>query len=473
MAKTIDRLNAVVARTMFASLLLAWMSAVTPGSWAEDGQRPGGALLWEDSLDPAGGQDLGLDVAARGRRVLTAGSITLADGAGAFVVRSYDAATGQLIWQDQDDRGQGNDLAYGVVATRDAAFGVGAVRDPDDADWLVRAYEPDTGAVLWQDQFDKAGNNDFALDAAVEGGRLFVGGITLNPTVDPRFPFNFNWHVRAYEATTGALLWQQETDLAGGNDQSLRLAAGHERVVAVGNVQTTAGHLDFHVRAYDAATGALVWSDQVDGEGGDDNALGVAVEGRRVYAAGTVGADFFLRAYNARTGAVLWEERLDLGGGPDLARTVAARGGRVFAAGRGTNAAGNLDFLVRAYDARTGELLWHDQADGAGGDDAATALAVKGGHVFAAGPVSGEDATCVTVGSGSCLFTVRAYAGTTGALLWENRRANAGGNDFPVEVGVANRRVFAVGRVTNASGGADYVVRALEAGSRGAGEDLH
>jgi hypothetical protein len=50
-------------------------------------------------------------------------------------------------------------------------------------------------------------------------------------------------------------------------------------------------------------------------------------------------------------GDLLWENLVDKAGGRDEAIALAAAGRRVFAAGFATSSAGNLDFLVRAYDA--------------------------------------------------------------------------------------------------------------------------
>jgi hypothetical protein len=57
----------------------------------------------------------------------------------------------------------------------------------------------------------------------------------------------------------------------------------------------------------------------------------------------------------------------------------------VFIAGFGTNAAGNVDVLVQAYQAKTGTLVWEGQVDQPGLDDAVLALAAGGGQMVAAG----------------------------------------------------------------------------------------
>ena len=81
------------------------------------------------------------------------------------------------------------------------------------------------------------------------------------------------------------------------------------------------------------------------------------MQGSRIFVAGfsrnaAGNDDFLVRAYDARHGDLLWEDQFDKAGDLDGAAAIAVQGRRVFAAGEGTNAAGNLDFLVRAYNAR-------------------------------------------------------------------------------------------------------------------------
>ena len=165
------------------------------------------------------------------------------------------------------------------------------------------------------------------------------------------------------------------------------------------------------------AGGDLVWEDQVDKAGGADGVNALAVEAGQVFAAGfgTNAAgdqDFLLRAYHATDGALVWEDRVDQAGFDDTAFALTVGEGRVFAAGSGQRAAGNEDFLVRAYDAKSGALLWEDQVDKAGGFDGVNALAVERGRLFAAG--------FVTNAAGNFDAFLRAYEAESGALLWED-----------------------------------------------------
>ena len=120
-----------------------------------------------------------------------------------------------------------------------------------------------------------------------------------------------------------------------------------------------------------------------------DAALVSSVQGSRVFVAGLAASasgdtDTELRAYDAESGALLWSDESD-GGGFDELLDVEAAGGRVFTCGVVSTAAGNDDWIVRAHDAATGALLWEDRLDVAGGRDAAFDLDVRGQVVVAAG----------------------------------------------------------------------------------------
>jgi outer membrane protein assembly factor BamB len=73
---------------------------------------------------------------------------------------------------------------------------------------------------------------------------------------------------------------------------------------------------------------------------------------------------------------------------------------------------GNRDFLVRAYNRETGDVVWEDRVDPAGGWDTPVSVVVGGPVVIAGGNVE-------VMGRG--LWLVRAYSLNDGRLLWEDR----------------------------------------------------
>ena len=147
-------------------------------------------------------------------------------------------------------------------------------------------------------------------------------------------------------------------------------------------------------------------------------------------------------------GDLLWQDQFDLTGGEDIARAVAVGNDRVFVVGSAQNAAGNRDFVVRAYDAKSGSLIWKDVVDVAGGEDAATAVVVADNRVIVAG--TGTSA------AGSSLLLLRAYAANTGELAWEDRSAFVTVNGLDAD----GSHVIVAGTIADSAGNTTLAVRA-------------
>jgi outer membrane protein assembly factor BamB len=242
--------------------------------------------------------------------------------------------------------------------------------------------------------------------------------------------------VRAYDAGTGAVLWTDRFDSTG-FDQALAIAADAGRVFAAGQ---GGDNQDFLVRAYDAATGTLLWQDQFDG-GGLDVALAVAAQSGRVFAAGSGGTQFLVRAYDAANGSPLWQDMVNLS--IFGAQAIAVDSSRVIVAAE--------NFTVRAYDAATGGFLWQDKfADGV----RANAVAAEQGRVFVAGR---------GVGMGGGAFLAVAYDAATGALLWQNRFDKRKSLDVANAIVALNGKVSAAGaRYKGAVRPKEWVVRTYD-----------
>ncbi len=217
------------------------------------------------------------------------------------------------------------------------------------------------------------------------------------------------------------LRWQDQFDLAGGTDQARAIAISSHRAVAIGVGTTVNGGVDLLVRAYDTATGTLQWRDQSPLASGIITSVVIDDFGHKVfgagYAQGGEGTDFLIRAYDATTGNRLWED-ISNKGRDDFVQGIAASRLGVFVVGYGGNVGtSSLDFLVRAYAPRTGALLWEDQVDNAGNDDAAWKVVVEGSTVFVAGSSS-------KAGVNQQWF-IRAYDAASGQLAWDSREAGA------------------------------------------------
>ena len=144
-----------------------------------------GTLLWEHNPQKPG-DDWASDIAGAGTQVFVCGTQTNTSGNRDFLVRAYDAVKGRLLWESVVDKG-GHDgaAAIAVNSSSGRVFAVGSgatiLPDPDYpegnlAHYLVRAYNMNTGAPVWE-QFGSA-EGEFATHAVLASGRLLTVGVT-------------------------------------------------------------------------------------------------------------------------------------------------------------------------------------------------------------------------------------------------------------------------------------------------------
>ena len=84
----------------------------------------------------------------------------------------------------------------------------------------------------------------------------------------------------------------------------------------------------------------------------------------------------------AAGGDLLWQKQFDFGA-DNAAFAVAAADGRVVAVGWAQASAGDVNFIVRAHDSKTGRGLWNDQR--LARSSQAFAVAIEGSRVFVLG----------------------------------------------------------------------------------------
>jgi len=366
-----------------------------------------GETLWEDRLNP-GRFDRSQDVVIDGDRVFASGwfQLPVVSGAGVdFVVRAYDLKRGTLLWQQQIDRGV-VDIAERITARDGRVFGVGRTKGAtgSNSDFAIFAFDAATGVELWESVTDVF-QVDIAFTVTVDRDTVFAAGPVQNFT---------SLLIRAYDARTGQLLWQDE--VPGGQmfvQGQGKLVTQRGLLFVAGGILTQAGDQDFIVRAYDKKTGALRWVQQLDA-GGNDEALSLDVSGNRLFAGGYDACDaaflscsFSVRALAPKTGAVLWQDRFQATPGGDANVTaIVARGGLVFAGGNAQDAAGLYQWTLRIYDAVSGALLGTELIASGGGSSNLIGLSLAEDRLYATGTIG----TSAVSGD----FTVRAYhvAGT-------------------------------------------------------------
>ena len=329
-----------------------------------------GGLRWRDQFPASVVGGLAMDK----RRIVVAGGTENATNTRVPFVRAYAAKSGVVLWEDRtipagydlvgpgnpglDDRGLS--LARLVAMQGEIAFVAATLNLQGPPDFsrhrcLTRAYDVPSGHLLWE---SISGDSCRARAIATDGRRVMVGGSgTASIEV---------FQVRSYDAETGQELWR---GLGSVSSPSMSVEAAvavdleRRRAFVAGSIEASAfrrGPGDFFVvRAYDPETGDLQWEDLFAMPPGCEcHARDVVAANGHVFVVGNGGNPFdrtnqptawFVRAYDAVTGAVLWHEE---GAATGQAEAVATAGGRVFVAGSALNAQGDIDFIVRAYDAK-------------------------------------------------------------------------------------------------------------------------
>lgn len=346
--------------------------------------------------------------------------------------------------------------------------GAGGVGDEINNQWFVRGFDRRTGVTEWEDRY---GPMLFGLakDVVAEGHRAFVAGWTRVPGQ------GFVFAVRAYAERTGTVAWTHEISrgprcveefpgFARCVAKAVDVRDG--RVFAVGHLTRTAARPDFAVVALDAATGALLWESVTDptGTGAGDAAWAVAADRDSVFVLGEIGdsgsgfTGLLLRSYNARTGAIRWQQELPGAQNFTYKNTLVTDGKRVFVAGMDAK----RDFLVRAYDARSGAPSWVDTIDDGDlvGQAGALVLGTDGhgrDRVFATGVIGCDPASLL-----GCKLAVRAYDPRAG-LVWARAEEAGGGDWYPGYTAAASGgRVFVTAGELLSDGQYHATVRAYE-----------
>jgi len=365
-----------------------------------------GAVLWSQAINGTefNSSDRALAVAVDGMGNVVAAGFTQNTGTGLdFTVIKFDGTSGAVLWnQAINGTANGSDVASAVAV--DGAGNVVAAGFTSNTgtfeDFTVIKFDGTSGAELWRQVINGTANgSDEARAVAVDGvGNVVAAGFTQNTGTGRDFT------VIKFDGSSGTELWRQVIDGTAFNsfDQASAVAVdGAGNVVAAGltqNFHPPGFHinLDFTVIKFDGTSGAVLWSQAINGTAnGNDQALAVAVDGvGNVVAAGSTfntgtSFDFTVIKFDGASGAVLWSQTINgTANSSDGASAVAVDGaGDVVAAGFTFNTGTSFDFTVVKFDGTSGAVLWSQAINGtANGDDGASAVAVDGaGNVVAAG----------------------------------------------------------------------------------------
>ncbi|HEX6934605.1 MAG TPA: PQQ-binding-like beta-propeller repeat protein [Streptosporangiaceae bacterium] len=430
-----------------------------------------GARLWVSRYDgPGNGLDIASAVAVTrgGGKVFVTGT---SERAAATI--AYNTATGARLWVKRyggpGDRGA-NGQAVAVSPDGGTVFMAGFSTGAGSGDdYVTIAYKAATGARRWLARYNgPAGGGDeaFALAVSPDGKTVFVTGQSSAASSGA------DYATVAYNAATGAPLWSTRYGGPGtsyDSARSLAIGPGGRRLFVSGFSAGANSAEVYATVAYDTATGKQLWAGQYQGPGVvGATSVTVSPGGGRVYVAETSGITAATLAYDAATGARLWARRYQGQGGHGAfaAKVAVSPDGRTVYTAATSGQMISQDFATIAYEASTGAQKWLRLYNGtANNADDATALAVsQDGTVYVTGASSAARATD---------YATIAYS-ASGKRLWVSRyNGPVNGEDRPAAIAVssAGREVFVTGRslgprTTGQYQGFDYATVAY-AGSGG------
>lgn len=305
-------------------------------------------------------------------------------------------AGGTRLWvaRFQDGNTQLN-YASSVVASPESrtVFVTGLTERGNAAHMSTLAYDAGTGATRWTARYYGLGYSyPIAMAVSPDGSKLFVTGFTTSSgACCPD-----QMATVAYDAATGRTLWTRIPFVRGSSADSVAVSPDGSTVFVTGVVGSPAGIGYIVTVAYDAATGALRWTARstspVDSL---IQRVAVSPDGQLVFVTGAVkdaagNPVIMTAAYNAATGARVWSREYP-GTGAEVA--VSPDGATVYTTGSVTGASGHPSFVTLAYDAVTGTRRWVRLYGGTTVDSVPNAVAVSpdGQRVFVTGYSSTSD----------------------------------------------------------------------------------
>lgn len=443
-----------------AVLLCLTSGAVVASGHVASASRPG-SELWSASYEGSGGEG-----STDADSVVTSpdGSTVFVTGQSEddYATVAYDAFTGTSIWTSlYDGPGQDRDRsnAIGVSPDGTRVFVTGtSIGSSGRSDYATVAYDAATGGLLWVRRYDGPGarrhgfDGAHALGVSPDGSTVFVTGVSAGAATHTDFA------TIAYDSATGRRRWTQRFDGPEGRvDGASALAVGPDggAVFVTGSVNHLKNYgSDYATIAYDATTGAEIWTavydSGTDHEPGDAAAaIAVSPDGTRVFVTGDTTRDYATVAYVASNGVEIWSTRYDgaeNGFAAALAIALSPDGETVFVIGgaeRWRQREFEFDpyaYVTVAYDARTGAMRWMQRFTGpVDGYSVGRALAVSpdGTTVY----VTGWTTTSITEHT-SASATI-AYDAATGSVRW--RRLYAGGGGISLAVTPDGTKVIMTG----------------------------
>jgi hypothetical protein len=338
---------------------------------------------------------------------------------------AYNAATGAVIWRDHFDINTRFGADFGSIAVSpdgSTVFVTGAAGLVDNGDYQATvAYNATTGAKLWQVIGTTVVGGLSPVAVSPDSSTVYVTNAGLDQTV-------------AYNATTGAARW---TEPSGGD--ALALSSG-------GGTLFLTGEPGGGTEALNTATRASVWTSSASG-----TAAALSPDGTTLFVSGVQTSDgrssIVTAAIDTSTGGtLLWST---VTGPPHIYKLngLAATGSTVIFNATVSPAKDKLSWQTVALAPATGATLWTRAQFGTGGLANATGLVLSpdGSTAYVTGYVG-------TASGGENMLTL-GYDTISGATTW-TARSSGRVNNFAYAIGISpdGSQVFTTGTSAPASG---------------------
>jgi outer membrane protein assembly factor BamB len=263
-----------------------------------------GTPLWDD-VGPTGTRLAEVGAAATaGKSLVVAGSRRDLNDYRESFVRAYDQRSGTLLWSDTTPHSE-----HPAVAASGRTAYVAMTLEPESADEriAIRAHDLATGAVLWEESWPEEEDQAARAEALVVSAGIVA---VLGHSVPAGAGAKHDALAVAFDARTGARIWDQTFEHAG-EYETFKAGLARGRTLVAGGYATEGGRLDELLVAYDIRTGSELWS-SVPSLPGDQYITALGLAGSRLIALGSVNdGGPGLRALHIRSGVTVWDETFD------------------------------------------------------------------------------------------------------------------------------------------------------------------
>jgi hypothetical protein len=375
---------------------------------------------------------------------------------GIDIVTMKYSPDGDKLWVAYYDGGQAGRDDKGVAIAVDTAHNVYVAGASDGGsstgfDIVTLKYNP-TGSQAWAARYDGPGHSEDKPTAIAvnDSMNVYVTGWSMGVGT------GFDYATLKYDLSGNPVWVERYNGPANGGDKALGMALrGSADLYVTGlTVDTTS---DYTTIKYSAATGDTVWTARYKGPG-NDVARAIVIRGTTdVFVTGSsegigTGYDYLTVNYDAATGAENWTSRYDGGnGGDDNAYAIALQGtGRVYVTGRSLNVGSFNDFVTIRMSQANGSVNWVSSYNGTANDNDGAVAIFGGNNPYVLGPSGGAG-----VGQD---FALVQYNGGSGAQDQE-LRFNGPGNrdDIPSAITSFGGAIFVTGSSQNLKKGSDIV----------------